>query len=305
MSQFMLICYLRPARRKARTVASMEVLNLLHDLHPTAPPGGPLSEEGGLFWIMLPSASIEETRTRLPRLGYTYAVDLLVPLEENDHKPSQEEKTVDRLVRWRRKMYRLVRLYEEDPEVIRMTAPDQREFLFETRSGKVRSIRGGLPVYDARLLVNLVWTGEGSHLLDPFSGAGGIVIEAIKSGCKVTSVDIDPALRHGLSQFGASHYVTDARHLPFPSGIFDAIATEPPYHEEAKAIVVEALSEMHRVLRPEGRLAILCAALQADDIAQAADSLGFHPYLHSPINRKGLDVVVFAWQKESLDKALR
>src|SRR5205809_767326 len=91
VSQFMLICYLRPARRKARTVASMEVLNLLHDLHPTAPPGGPLSEEGGLFWIMLPSASIEETRTRLPRLGYTYAVDLLVPLEEMDHKPSQEE----------------------------------------------------------------------------------------------------------------------------------------------------------------------------------------------------------------------
>jgi hypothetical protein len=287
----------------------MEVLNLLHDLHPIAPPGGPLSEEGGLFWILLPTASIEKARTRLPRLGYTYAVDLLEPLEEDGYKPSQGEKTVDRLVRWRHKMYRLVHLYEEDREVTRTNAPDQREFLFETKSGELRSIRGyrgsssplsrrGLPVYDARLLVNLVWAGEGSYLLDPFAGAGGIVIEAITSGCKVTSVDIDPALQYGLSQFGANHYVADARHLPFPSGIFDAIATEPPYHEEAKAVVVEALGEMYRVLRPEGRLAILCAALQADDIAQAGDSLGLRPYLHSPIDRKGLDVVVFAWQKE-------
>jgi len=29
--------------------------------------------------------------------------------------------------------------------------------------------------------------------------------------------------------------------LPFPDETFDAIATEPPYHEEATPVVVEAL----------------------------------------------------------------
>jgi hypothetical protein len=42
----MLIFYVRPARCKARAVATMEALSLLRDLHVVAPAGGPLSGAG-------------------------------------------------------------------------------------------------------------------------------------------------------------------------------------------------------------------------------------------------------------------
>lgn len=306
----MLIFYIRAARRKARAVATMEALSLLQDLKVVAPSGGPLSEQGGVFWISVPMAALETIIARLPRLGYTYAVDLLEPQVGELQSTGRVQKSRTELVRWQRKLYRLVRVYEEDTQLMRGGAPDRRTFLLRNNEGEVRSIQGyrgdgqplsrrGLPVYDARMLVNLVAAGEGTLLLDPFAGIGGIVIEAFASGCRVTSSDCDPALQEGLSHLGAKHYVADACCLPFTTGIFDAIATEPPYHEQAKSMVIKALHEMERVLKDGGRLAILCAASQADDLRREAICLGLKSYLDAPINRKGLDVTVLAWQKEA------
>ena len=61
----MLIFYLRPARCKARGVAMMEALSLLRDLHVVAPPGGPLSEQGGVFWITAPVAKCPLAQARV------------------------------------------------------------------------------------------------------------------------------------------------------------------------------------------------------------------------------------------------
>jgi len=306
MSDALFIFYLRPARCKARAVATAEALSLLGDLHAVAPIGGPLSEQGGLFWVTLPTESLTSAIACLPRLGYTYAVDLLEPVpEQHDRRRDAQA----RQVRWHRKLYRLTRVYEEDAQIMRESAPDRRTFLLETRESEVRPIQGyrgdgdplsrrGLPVYDARLLVNLVCAREGMLFLDPFAGVGGIAIEALASGCSVVSSDWDPALRHGLSHLGALHHVADARCLPFTAEMFDAIAAEPPYHEEAKSMVIEALHEMHRVLKEGGRLAMLCSASQADDLRREAASLGLRSHLDSPIDRKGLDVVALVWQKE-------
>ena len=71
--------------------------------------------------------------------------------------------------------------------------------------------RRGLPTYDARMLANVAAAGEGGTLLDPFAGAGGVVIEALAHGCRVVSCDIDPALRYGLASLARSHAVADAR----------------------------------------------------------------------------------------------
>jgi 16S rRNA G966 N2-methylase RsmD len=306
----MLIFYVRAARRKARAVARREALSLLRDLDVVASSGGPLSEQGGVFWISVPVAALETVIARLHRLGYTCAVDLLETEQGDSESALRAQKAQVQLVSWQRKLYRLVRVYEEDAQLMREGAPDRRTFLLRTNEGEVRSIQGyrgdgqplsrrGLPVYDARMLVNLVAAGEGTLLLDPFAGTGGIVIEALASGCRVTSADFDPALQEGLSHLGAKHYVADASCLPFADGIFDAIATEPPYHEQAKSTVIGALHEMGRVLKEGGRLAILCAATQADDLRQEATCLGLKSYLDAPINRKGLEVAVLAWQKEA------
>ena len=103
----------------------------------------------------------------------------------------------------------------------------------------------------------------------------------------------------GLTHLGARHAVADARRLPWAEETFDAIATEPPYHEEAKPMVIEALHEMYRVLKTGGRLAILCIPDQASALRHEGMSLGLRWYLDSPINRKGLDVVVLAGNKVS------
>ncbi len=303
MDTIHLIFYLRTARSKARAAAETEALCLFRDLDATTPVGGALSEKGKLFWVDMPADALEQAQQRFPRLGYTKAVDLLEPIQ-----PGSRQFSDKRLVRWRRKDYKLVRLYEEDAADMRERAPDRRRFMLETSSGEVRLVRGyrgdggllsrrGLPVYDARLLVNLVFTAESdSVFLDPFAGVGGIVLEGLASGYRVISSDADPALRHGLFHLGAFHYVADARHLPFQAATIDAIATEPPYDEQTGDLVLDALIEMYRILKPGGRMSIMCIDWQAEKLRQTAASLKLTTLLDLPINRKGVDCVVFAWE---------
>jgi len=157
--------------------------------------------------------------------------------------------------------------------------------------------RRGLPVCDARLLVNLVTCADGAIFLDPFAGVGGLVLEAVASGCRAFSCDLDPALRHGLSALGARHSVANACALPFGPATVDAIAAEPPYGAQAEAAVIESLAEMHRVLKRGGRLALMCAARQAEELRHKASALGLRVFLDSPVNRKGTDCAVLAWEK--------
>lgn len=149
------------------------------------------------------------------------------------------------------------------------------------------------------MLVNLVSTTAGATFLDPFAGAGGAVLEALASGYRVLSCDIDPSLRHGLRALGAAHCVVDARRLPFAWNSIDGIATEPPYEAEADEAVVMALGEMARVLRPGGRIALLCAEGQAGALRGRAESLGLRAFHDASIDRKGTPCAVLAWELEA------
>jgi SAM-dependent methyltransferase len=308
MDETLLIFYLWSARRKARAVALAEALSLPSDLQARPSNKGPLSEQGGLFWILLPTEQLEVARERLPRLGYTAAVDWIEPVSE--HRDHSKRKSVlpEDILQWHHHWYRRHRLFEADPQTIREGAPDRRTFFLETAAGSVRPVTGyrgngedmsrrGLAVPDARLLVNLVAAEPGALFLDPFAGVGGLVIEALASGYEVMSADVDPILRHGLAQLGSRHLVADARHLPLPDEICDAIATEPPYHQEATPLVAEALCEIYRLLKKGRRLAMLCAASQADVLRQQAALLGLQVVLDEDVDRKGLDVVVLVWLK--------
>jgi Methyltransferase domain len=294
----MLVFSQRAARRRARVAAVAEALGLLHDLEPSAPAGGPLSERGGVFWVELPERHLAAAAARLPHLGYSTAVDLLVGAGP----------TGGAAVRWRGRRWRLERLRAEDPAGHRERAPDRREFLVEAGDGRVREVRGyrgdgaplgrrGLPVCDARLLVNLVAPAGPGRLLDPFAGVGGVALEARAAGWTVVTADLDPALRHGLGRLGAAHLVADAGQLPLRAGSVDAVATEPPYDRQVGSLAGRALAEADRLLRPGGATAWLCAAWQAPGLRATAAGLGLGVALDTPVDRKGLGVVALAWRK--------
>lgn len=303
MDTTLLVGHLRAARRKARLAAVTEALCLLRDLSPTTPTSGPLAEKGGVFWIEIPAEHTDLAVSRLPWLGYTTAVDTL------EQAGAVRKTQRDQLVRWRGRDYWRVRVYEEDAGAMREAAPDRRTFLLES-GGQVRTVRGyrgdsgpvsrrGLPVYDARLLVNLVTPSAAARatFLDPFAGIGGLVLEARAHGWRVISCECDRALRHGLAAWSDQHYLADATALPFGDGALEAIATEPPFDPQAESLVTTALCEMARVLTPGGRLALLCAAHQAEALRHQSQRLGLQTFLDTPLDRKGTACAVLAWEK--------
>jgi hypothetical protein len=77
-----------------------------------------------------------------------------------------------------------------------------------------------------------------------------------------------------------------------------AVATEPPYEVEADEAVLGALGELARVLRPGGRIALLCAQRQGDALRAKAASLRLRALHDAPIDRKGTPCVVLAWEQE-------
>jgi SAM-dependent methyltransferase len=301
----MLVLSLRPARSKAREAGSAEAVALLRDLGAEAAPGGPLSEQKGIIWVTVPVEQLPSAFPRLSRLGYAESVDLLVPEEESARYP---EESVERSVRWRRRQYRLLRVHQEDPAMLREQAPDRREFLLETSDHQVRAVRGyrgsegplmhrALPVPDARLLANLVWTEPPGLLLDPFAGAGGVAIEALSAGWRVLTIDADRSLRHGLAHLGAHHVIADARHVPLAAGCVDAVATEPPYESRTGQLVADALAEAGRVVRPGGRIAMLCARWQTPLLVERSAALGLTIELETSIDRKGVEVSAVLWRR--------
>jgi hypothetical protein len=230
---------------------------------------------------------------RLPRLGYSTAVDLVEARGRG---------------RGRDPGWRLVRLHTEDAAGHREQAPDRREFLVDAGDGRVRPVRGyrgdgqalgrrGLPVCDARLLVNLVAPAGPGLLVDPFAGVGGVALAAGAAGWKVVTADRDPALRHGLDRLGLGRLVADARRLPLRPSSVDAVATEPPYDPSVGPLAAEALEEVARLLRPGGATAWLCAAWQAPGLRAAAAGLGLAVALDTPVDRKGTPVAALAWRK--------
>jgi hypothetical protein len=299
-----LVLHLRAARGRARAAAVAEALALLHDLEPLAPAGGPLSERGGVAWVAVPERHLAVATARLPRLGYTTAVDRLVAAEA----APGARRGAEPAVRWRHRTWRLERLHTEDAADMRERAPDRREFLLAAGGGPVRPVRGyrgggdplgrrGLPVCDARLLVNLVAPAGPGLLLDPFAGVGGVALEAAAAGWTTVTGDADPALRHGLGRRGAAHLVADARSLPLRAGSLDAVATEPPYDRGVGPLAEQALAELARLLRPGGATAWLCAAWQAPGLRATAAGLGLRVVLDSPVDRKGVAVVALAWRR--------
>lgn len=297
-TEALLVVTARNSRLRARAAATAEILQLLSDLGAREARGGPNGELRGVSWLMLPESNIASAAARLRRLGYTRSIHLV------REQPSNGEEYPT--VRWRGRPVGLVPIYDEPDDDFREQAPDRRTFVLECGDGVVRPIagyRGGrghlehraLPVVDARLLVNLVWSRPLGHLLDPFAGAGGIIAAANQAGWHTTSLDADRHLRFGLAVIAQRHVIGDATNLPFRAASVDAVASEPPYHPGALSAVVGAVPEIARVLKPGGRAAMLVGHESAAAVRDTARQAGLQEALYLPIDRKGTPVHLCSW----------
>lgn len=136
----------------------------------------------------------------------------------------------------------------------------------------------------ARCMVNLARTPRNGTFLDPFSGIGGILLEAGLIGARVIGVDIERDMidgaRRNLESSGITDFqlmVGDARKLPALE--VDAIATDPPYGRQAttggaelEPLYREALQSIGRVLK---RRRYICITSPAElDMEEMATDAG-------------------------------
>lgn len=132
----------------------------------------------------------------------------------------------------------------------------------------------------ARTLINLVQVREGEILLDPFSGTGGILVEACLVGITGLGVDVQRMLVRGaksnLAGLDCSLISGDAKRLPLKNASVDGIVSDTPYGRSAliqadsrEELLSESLREMHRVLKPGRRLAVVADRPIDDHIAEA------------------------------------
>lgn len=90
----------------------------------------------------------------------------------------------------------------------------------------------------ARALVNLTGVEEGEMILDPFCGAGGLLIEAGLIGCKVVGFDIDLVMlrraKINLDYVGVKDYKLEQKDATTISKHYDFIVTDLPYGKNSK-----------------------------------------------------------------------
>lgn len=120
----------------------------------------------------------------------------------------------------------------------------------------------------ARMMVNLSRASPQKQFLDPFTGSGGMLIEAGLIGCHPLGIEIDTVMIQGaqsnLQFFQIINYaliVGDARFPPVQP--VDAIATDPPYGTSSSTkglnvseLVSDTLLAAREILVPGGYICI-------------------------------------------------
>ena len=112
-------------------------------------------------------------------------------------------------------------------------------------------------------LVERTGLGPGKTVLDVGAGTGKLTRLLVPSGARVVAVEPIPEMRALIA--GAEAVDGTAEELPFADGEADVITVAQAFHWFDHA---RALPELHRVLRPGGRLALAWNMRDLDDPLQ-------------------------------------
>ncbi|MBT2303423.1 class I SAM-dependent methyltransferase [Variovorax paradoxus] len=109
-------------------------------------------------------------------------------------------------------------------------------------------------------LVKFAQIGAGETVLDVGTGTGVVAITAARGGARVTALDLTPEL---LEQARENSRIAqredivwtegDAEQLPYPDASFDVVLSQFGHMFAPRPEI--AIAEMHRVLKPNGRIA--------------------------------------------------
>lgn len=116
----------------------------------------------------------------------------------------------------------------------------------------------GMDIWWRKVVTSRIQQWQPAQLLDVASGTGDLALEIQRQcpRCEVIASDFcAEMLAHAASRGIAKTIVADALQLPFPDQAFDVVTVA--FGLRNMADYPAALREMHRVLKPGGRLVIL------------------------------------------------
>jgi tRNA (guanine10-N2)-dimethyltransferase len=150
----------------------------------------------------------------------------------------------------------------------------------------------------ARLFVNLARVKKGDRVLDPFCGAGSILIEAATMGMKAVGRDLDRKMvwgcRRNFDFYGlkADVDLEDATEIKLKN--VDGIATDPPYARASKVFsddlidtYARFLKSAFKALKPGGYLVAAAPSNYKFPYGKAFEKVASYDYyVHASLTRR-------------------
>jgi SAM-dependent methyltransferase len=127
---------------------------------------------------------------------------------------------------------------------------------FERAVGDYERGRPGFPPDAVRAVVEALGIGPGKRVLDLAAGSGKFTRELVPTGAEITAVEPVRSMREALAAALPSVRTLDgtAESIPADDASFNAVTAAQAFHWFDGD---RALAEIHRVLVPEGRLALV------------------------------------------------
>lgn len=302
-----IVCKIRNSRLKAKQIAILEMLFAQLDNEILVIKNGPLGDVKGIISLFCPKKNLVSFKERLFGIGYCYNFYLLDFENETPNEPVSLKSVNPHI--WKGRKFTINNFYCQDSKVYEEHSPHNREFKIFNHEGEIKTVTGyrgngsemgrrSLPVEDARCMVNLSLSHKNKRALDPFAGAGGIIYEFkyIMPEGNITSIDIDPVLKHGLEFYGSSHYTMNSKDVSFTDNSFDSIITEVPFSKNADEDIAAVLIKASLWLSKNGVFVIMCEKNQSLNIYKTMTENYYHLFSHA-IDRKGMDVEISIWWK--------